>query len=498
VVAKSRFLPRGEAGLNHLVLFGSPYERGLAAGRLTSALLRDEETALVGELNRFFPNALGRWALELGAMRWFAGIDRYFYPWATDEMYGVAQAADPAFDYLTDGFTRQVAYHGVHEIGQMFVDFERQDFGCTALAVPWRGGVLLGRNFDFEAVRLLDTEKVAKWVFPDAGHAFVAVTWAGMVGVVTGVNDAGVYVSINAAGTADFRRYGTPTTLVALNALTTAATAAEAARLIAAADVFISDLFVVADRGSPGIYVVEKTPRRAKVTFRVGPAAVTNHFTAPEFAADKINAFRMREQTTVARLARATELVTAWRPPASPTPAVAAAGMAALLRDKRSVGGAPLHLGNRQALDALIATHSVVYDAPDFQLWISQGPALTGPYLGYDLARSFTERRPVRSTDLPADPDLAPGAFAELKTGLSDLREAKADLKAGRCAAAGEQLAAIAATPAAAHYEYLMAAGDYYQRCAADGARAKDYWRRALAAGPAYRRHASYLEEALR
>ena len=213
VTRKSRFIPREEVGINQLLLFGNPYERGLATGKLTAPLLVEEERDLVHEMERFLTNKVVRHALFTFAMRWFWGIEDYIEARHTDEMFGVAQSAPPEFNYLTDPFTRQIAYHGVHEVGQMFVDFEKQDFGCTLLGVPRPAGWLIGRNFDFEAVRILDTEKILKWEFPDEGHAYVAVTWAGMVGVVTGVNDHGVFVSINAAGSTDFRRFGTPTTL---------------------------------------------------------------------------------------------------------------------------------------------------------------------------------------------------------------------------------------------------------------------------------------------
>jgi predicted choloylglycine hydrolase len=499
VVAQSRFLPRAEAGLNNLVVFGSPYERGLATGRLTRGLIAEEEADLVAELNRFFPNPFLRRALMVAAMRWFWGIERYFPEWSTDEMYGVAQSAPHEEDTLADPFTRQIAYHGVHEIGQMFVDFDRQDFGCTAIGVPWRSGWLVGRNFDFEAVRLLDTEKLAKWEFPDAGggHAYLSVTWAGMVGAVTGVNEKGVYVSINAAGTADFRRHGTPTTLVALKALQEADTAHDAVRIIEAATTFISDIFVVADRTPGELYVVEKTPKRVAARRIDATLAVTNHMTAPEFRDDPINEYRMREQTTVMRLERAEELVRRWRADAHQTPRDAAAAMTDMLRDKRGVGGKVLHLGHRNALDALIATHSVVYSAPDRMFWISQGPALAGPYIGYDLEASFRERRPVGVESLPPDDVADATTFAELRAGLARLREAKGALAGGRCPEAREALGAASATPARDHYEVLMSWGDYYKSCGGDLALARTYWTRALDATPAYSKHRHYLREVL-
>lgn len=503
VTAKSQLIAKAEGGLNHLLLFGSPYERGLATGRLTAPLLFAEEAVLVDEFLRFFPNPLLRWGLMLGAMRWYWGIERYFEPWATAEMYGVAQSAPSEFEHLTDNYTRQAAYHGVHEIGQMFVDFDKGDFGCTLLGVPTRQGWVLGRNFDFDAARILDEEKTVKWVFPDAGdgHAYLSVIWAGMVGAVTGVNDRGVYISVNAAGAAAYRRHATPSTLVVVKALMEADSAAEAVRLIEESEVLITDLYVVADPRDEGFYVIEKTPDRFHTTRHLEAAAVANHLPSPEFEDDAINVFRMREQTTVARLARGTELVRRVAPPPERpdwSPEQASVAMASLMRDKRGPGDVERHLGHREVMDALITTHSVIYDTASQQLWISGGPSVVGPYLGFDLARSFAEQRPVATTTVAADPNMDPETFRKYRLALLKLRATRLALKDGRCEDAGRDLAAIGVSPAKDHYEYLMTLGDYQKTCQDDKPGARSSWQRALAAPPAYLRHRQYLEEALK
>lgn len=500
-VAESRLIPRTEGGLNHLLLFGTPYERGLAMGRLTKPLLKEEETVLVEEFERFFPNPVLRWGLMLGAMRWYWGIERYFEPWATAEMYGVAESAPSEFERLTDNYTRQAAYHGVHEIGQMFVDFDKGDFGCTLLAFPTAKGWVLGRNFDFDAARILDEEKTVKWVFPDdasGGHAYLSVIWAGMVGAVTGVNDQGVYISINAAGAAEYRRHATPSTLVVVKALMEANSAADAVRIIEDAEVLITDLFVVADAQDQGFYVIEKTPNRFKTTRHTDAAAVANHLPSPEFADDAINQFRMREQTTVARLARGTELVQSVAPREDLTPEQSSSAMAKLLRDKRGPANAPRHIGHREAMDALITTHSVIYDTAARQLWISGGPALTGPYFGFDLVRSFAERQPVPTSTVPADTDMTADTFYQYRAALLQLRAARLALKDEHCDEADRQLKLIAASPAHDHYEYLMTQGDYEKVCSKDMTAARAAWQKSLDAPPAYLRHRQHLEEALK
>jgi tetratricopeptide (TPR) repeat protein len=90
--------------------------------------------------------------------------------------------------------------------------------------------------------------------------------------------------------------------------------------------------------------------------------------------------------------------------------------MAALqvLRDRRGVGDTALAPGNRNALNSLIATHSVVVDATDGLIWVSESPHMLGSLRSFDL-KDFLKRpgesahRP--SLDLPADPFLTSGKY---------------------------------------------------------------------------------------
>jgi hypothetical protein len=62
-----------------------------------------------------------------------------------------------------------------------------------------------------------------------------------------------------------------------------------------------------------------------------------------------------------------------------------------LLRDRRAPGGKPLPLGNRNAIDALIATHGVVMNTRQRSLWVSQSPHLLGGFVRFDLKRMLDQ-----------------------------------------------------------------------------------------------------------
>jgi isopenicillin-N N-acyltransferase like protein len=487
-----KWYPRQEFGINQLILSGAPYDRGVATAKFTGHLIASEEADLLAHFIAFMPNSVLRSLFMVGAMRWFTGIDEYFDRPALEEMYGVAAVASPQLDRYLDGFTRQIMYHGVHEVGQMY---ERQDFGCTLLAAPYRDGWIVGRNFDFEAIRAFDTEKIIKWVFPDTGIPYVAVTWAGMVGVVTGVNQSGVFISLNAAGTSDTVRYGTPTTLVAHRVLQEARTASEAVAIISAAKTFITDIYVVIGPNGEA-YRVEKSPLRHAVVRLVAATAVANHLTAREFSDDPINRFRRDEQTSLARMTRGMELVTRMDAKLLQNNRVAAETMLSALRDRSRSGGALLGPANRQAIDAMIATHSVVYNSAAGELFVGRGPALAGAFLGFDLAKSFAEHRPVGIPGLAADSDYPPRKVRRIQRARDETKVAVQLIQKRRCQ---EGLARLMAARRwlNQNYEWASAVGDA-QLCLGDKSLARDSYRTALALDPAYPRHRRALEEKLR
>ncbi|HTM46635.1 MAG TPA: C45 family peptidase, partial [Polyangiaceae bacterium] len=415
---RALWIDREPFGIHQLVLQGSAFGRGKLAGEHTAALLQRQESELVGQLETLIPSPSALQLLILSSIVWFQGLDRYFEPWATSEMWGVSLSAPHRFDYLADPFTRQIAYHGLHEVGQIMVDRGFEDMGCTVVALPWGGNWILGRNFDFEGGRIFDEEKIVKWVFPQDGNAYVSITWAGMVGVVTGVNERGLYLSLNAAGSDDFRRIGTPSTLVVLKALQFSHSAEEALHIIEESTVFITDFYVLLDAQTGRLFRIEKSPLHTVVSEEHAPTAIANHLISSQWAHDETNTFRSNELTSAVRRSRGLSLVNQLSRSAAGQEDEATHdrvldGLLAIVRDKGvDEGGQPLVLGNRRAIDALIATHSVLYDPLAHVLYVSQGPSVSGAFTGLDLNASFREHRPVLSQrSLPADPLVPPERY---------------------------------------------------------------------------------------
>jgi uncharacterized protein GlcG (DUF336 family) len=161
--------------------------------------------------------------------------------------------------------------------------------------------------------------------------------------------------------------------------LQTARNTEEAVAQLAAREPMVSHIVVVADARGHAL-AVERIPGREPFTKPLGPAAaVTNHLAGPG-AADPKNQRVRRTTSSLAREARALELVKQ----AESVDARAAVGM---LRDRRGADGSELALGDRDAIDALIATHGVVMETAARRLWVSESPHLLGRFVAFDLRR---------------------------------------------------------------------------------------------------------------
>jgi len=489
---QATWIPKEKIGIHQMILYGTPFERGLAAGKFTQSLLFRQEKELTDRLRQVLSNAVMFRVLDVMMIRWFWGGDQDFDPSAREEMDGVSRSAPHEFDDLGNGYVRQLYYHGLHEVGQMMVDQTGDAMGCTVVASPFKSGWIIGRNFDFEGGRIFDDEKIMKWVFPDQGNAFVSVIWAGMVGAVTGVNVHGVYISLNAAGARDFRRYGTPTTLVLLKALQFANTADEAVEIIRNEKTFITDIFMVSDRAAGKLYRVEKSPHFTEVIPLKEGSVVTNHLISERWKDDSINRFRRDELTSLARSERGQKLIAA--KVASDSRAVEAQVLS-ILRDKGEVNAKSLHLGNRSAIDSLIATHSVIYNSPENQLFVAQGPSLAGAFIGFDLDKSFRQHEPVVIAGFPRDPLVSDQTYSDVKRSFKDLSDAERLIRKKDCVGAAS-LIKSARSHFAESYNYYMTLGDD-QECLGDHPAALVAWQQAQRLSPAYAAEKSYLDKKL-
>jgi hypothetical protein len=162
---------------------------------------------------------------------------------------------------------------------------------------------------------------------------------------------------------------------------------------------------------------VERMPGKPNfVRFLPSKAATTNHFEGPG-AADPKNLSVRAKTSTLPRRSRADELLA--RLPARLSPTEAVSDAIALLRDRKGPGDRELALGDRSAINALIATHGVVMDTKQRVLWVSESPHLLGRFVGFDLKRMLApDYDPGNISELPAsdeDPLLTSGDYARFQ-----------------------------------------------------------------------------------
>jgi isopenicillin-N N-acyltransferase like protein len=217
-------------------------------------------------------------------------------------------------------------------------------------------------------------------VEPETGLAFVSVAWPGMLGVVSGMNEQGIWVSVNGARAGEPRSEGVPIVFATRAVLEEARSLDDALAIIARYPPMVSHILFLADGKTGESMIVERAPNLPSGVVRYpATAVVSNHFRTAPLRDDPTDA-RIREITsTEARQARMEELLRRHYGRIDPQVAVA------ILRDRSGVGDTPLPLGNRNAVDALVATHSVVADLTARVIWVSEGPNTLGPYRRFDL-----------------------------------------------------------------------------------------------------------------
>lgn len=414
-----------ERGVWEYHLEGGPFSLGYANARLGSPLLIEAEEYLFSEMRRYIPSALAMQLVKVGVLLRYRTLPLHIPLDQRIELAGLAEGQPDLNGDFLPTYHRIVFYHALHDITQ---GLEHSPMlGCTALAAArgatTNGHLVLGRNFDFEGPELFDREKAVLFFKPQGRLGFVSVAWSGMMGVVTGLNQAGIYVSVNALRSDDKSEAGVPVELLLREVLESAHSLDEALAIIRDRPVLVPDLYLIGDGQSGEAAVVERSPSRFVVRRmpKEGPAAdvltVANHGLSPEFAGDRESARLRDELTSGARQARADELVLKNRGRIDP------AAMLAVLRDKRGPGDTELGLGNRNTLDALIATHSVVVDATERVLWVGVGPHALGRYVAYDLKRELGTgaAADAQPQDLPEDPVLHSDdyrAFLQMKRAL--------------------------------------------------------------------------------
>ncbi len=401
-------------------LAGEPEDIGHEMGRMLYPQMVKNEGALLRDFETHVPIAPARWLIMDISRLQFRHVDEGMPDARRREIAAQADAFSPdPFTGLLPTYHRFVFLQSLYDIA---LSFEHSPLiGCTSFALTGEasegGHVILARNFDFEAGSIFDVGKALFLIREKGRIPYASVSWPGLAGVVSGMNAEGVALVVHGARALKPRAIGEPVVHTMRDVLGGAKTTEEAVALLHDRPAMVSHMVMIVDP-SGDVAIVERAPG-AEAFVRRGKEKVplTNHLEGP-LAGDPANRRVEAGTSTWPRRKRLDELLAALRPGATIDDAIA------ILRDKKGVGGVDLPLGDRRAIDAVIATHAVVFDSTARAVWVSEGPHLVGRFVKFDvgklLAAGYEPEVDEPLVTAPADPILASGAYdAWVKNGSS-------------------------------------------------------------------------------
>jgi hypothetical protein len=413
-------------GLRVVYLKGSPLEIGFADGTLMQEKMHTLETEFMQMIHGYVPQ---HWLMEL-LKNYVIYRNRHLSDFVPAdyrlEIYGTTLGCPDIHPEEGNFYNRLLNYHAAHDVSYMMIDNPLiTRAGCTAFGA-WGDAtenrhLITGRNFDWEAAEVFSRDRVVEMCEPDGGIPFISVSWAGMAGVVSGMNRAGVSVTVNGAPSALPSEIGTPVAMVARDILQHAHNLDESLKIMRDAKVFVSTIWLVGSRADGKFVVVEKTPAVMNVREPAGDSIVCpNHFESAGLKATARNTNYMAEATSVSREARLQELLRQFHGGISATQTVD------FLRDRKLPGGIFAGDGHRGSLNAFIATHATVMDLTAGIFWAASPPNQLGKFVAFDV-NDFSHELPELT--IPADETIASGEYDRARQSQKLLVEGRRALK---------------------------------------------------------------------
>jgi len=232
----------------------------------------------------------------------------------------------------------------------------------------------------------------------------MSVTWGGFIGVVSGMNEKGLTVTINAAKSSIPSGSATPVSLVAREILQYASDIKEAVAIAHKRTMFVSESFLIGSAADNKAVIIEKTPDTLDVYDPQSDHIMcSNHFQSKALVGSQPNIEQMKKSASEYRYQRLQELM-------GENGANTVQKTAAILRDRNGLHNTDIGLGNEKAMNQLIAHHAIIFEPKKLLVWVSTSPWQLGKFVAYDLNKIFSlhglkENREVADTllNIPAD-----------------------------------------------------------------------------------------------
>ena len=413
------FLRHSESGLWELFVKGDAFQRGEAIGKLSSDLLHYQEKVFVDQIREIVPSDSYLKFLRFFIVLFNRHLGENVLEEYRDEIYGISLSCTHEYDFIGTPYERQLNYHSAHDLGHAMQDYML--VGCSSFAT-WGtqsadSSLLIGRNFDFYVGDAFAENKQVAFYTPDQGYKFASVGWPGMIGVLSGMNETGLTVTINAAKSAVPTGSATPISILTREILQYASTIDEAFAIAQKRKTFVSESILIGSAKDGKAAIIEKSPEKT-VLFKGKEAdrlICTNHYQSEEFSKDERNMENIRTSDSPYRFARLKELINENLP-------IDASKAASILRNHKGLQDADLGLANEMAINQFIAHHSVIFQPEKRLMWVSTSPWQCGKYVAYDLNKIFNDtinlQHEIYSSNLtiPADEFTETPEFQHLLT----------------------------------------------------------------------------------
>lgn len=474
---------QNQHGLWEAYIEGKPYERGRTFGLLAEEQIVSQEVSFIAQIRKLIPSESFLNSLKYGVVFFNRNLDEHVTEEYLKEIYGVSESFSDDYNFIGEKYSRILNYHAAHDIGHALQDLSI--VGCTSFAA-WDcfsedSSLVIGRNFDFYMGDDFAKDKIILFMNPDSGYAFASVTWAGFMGVVSGMNEHGLTVTLNAAKSSIPGGAKTPISLLAREILQYARTIDEAYAIANSRSTFVSESILVGSAADHSAAIIEKSPDRIDIYRPEDSRLVcSNHYQSETFRNDPVNLKNIEDSDSEYRFKRMNQLLDEHVP-------VDAAKTVEILRNQKGLDGAELGMGNPKAINQLLAHHGVVFQPEKRLMWVSTNPFQLGEFLCYDLKEVFSKKRKgksvegsfVDSLNIPADDFLSSTDFQkflrykELKNRLFD------NVALGKAIDWNDELEQEFINSNPESYITYSMLGDYYLE-QGDLAKAKSYFKTCL------------------
>lgn len=396
------YLRQSESGLWEMKLKGSDFQRGVAFGKLANDLLYYQEKVFVDQIKQIVPSEnylrfLGGFTLIFNR-----NLGKHIPEEFRREIYGVSLSCSDEFNYISTPYERQLNYHAAHDLGHAMQDYML--VGCSSFATWGQESadstLIIGRNFDFYVGDDFAKNKIIAFYEPEKGYKFASVTWAGMTGVLSGMNEAGLTVTINAAKSDMPASAKTPISILAREILQYASTIDEAYKIAQSRETFVAESLFIGSPKDKKVAIIEKSPNKIDIVIpsdNQKSLICTNHYQSNAYSDDERNIENIQTSDSKYRFDRLTQLIQQNEP-------LDASKSASILRNRLGMDDSEVGLTNEMAINQFIAHHSVIFEPEKGIMYVSTSPWQIGKYVAYDLNNIFNDsidfRNEINSSEL--------------------------------------------------------------------------------------------------